>query len=46
MVVVDIAPKFYPAHHSMILQGLAAVDLKNLKSRTEANEILKKIRRK
>lgn len=42
MVVVDIAPKFYPVHHSMILQGLAAVDLKNLKSRTEANEILKR----
>ncbi len=40
MVVVDIAPKYYPVHHSMILQGLASVDLKNLKSRTEANEIL------
>ncbi len=42
MVVVDIAPKFYPVHHSMILQGLASVDLENLKSRTEANEILKR----
>lgn len=42
MVVVDIAPKFYPVHHSMILQGLAAVDLKTLKSRTEANETLKR----
>lgn len=40
MIVVDIAPKYYPVHHSMILQGLASVDLKNLKSRTEANEIL------
>ena len=29
IIVVDIAPKFYPVHHSMILQGLAAVDLKN-----------------
>lgn len=42
MIVVDIAPKFYPVHHSMILQGLAAVDLENLKSRTEANDILKR----
>lgn len=42
MIVVDIAPKYYPVHHSMILQGLAAIDLPNLASRTEANEILKR----
>jgi esterase len=42
MIVVDIAPKFYPVHHTMILQGLASIDLKNLKSRTEANELLKR----
>ncbi len=42
MIVVDIAPKFYPVHHHMILQGLASIDLPTLKSRTEANEILKK----
>ena len=41
MIVVDIAPKFYPVHHTMILQGLASIDLKILKSRTEANDILK-----
>ena len=42
MIVVDIAPKFYPVHHSMILQGLASIDLKTLKSRTEANDLLKR----
>ncbi len=42
MIVVDIAPKFYPVHHTMILQGLASIDLKTLKSRTEANDVLKR----
>jgi len=42
MIVVDIAPKFYPVHHALILQGLASIDLKTLKSRTEANEFLKR----
>ncbi|MCU0470462.1 MAG: alpha/beta fold hydrolase [Arcicella sp.] len=42
MVVVDIAPKYYPVHHSMILQGLASINLKNLSSRTEANELMKR----
>jgi esterase len=42
IIVVDIAPKFYPVHHSMILQGLASIDLKTLKSRTEANELMKR----
>jgi esterase len=42
IIVVDIAPKFYPVHHSMILQGLGSIDLKTLKSRTEANDLLKR----
>jgi esterase len=42
MIVVDIAPKFYPVHHSMILQGLASIDLSILKSRTESNELMKR----
>ena len=42
MIVVDIAPKFYPVHHTMILQGLISIDLKTLKSRTEANDLLKR----
>ena len=42
MIVVDIAPKFYPVHHAMILQGLASIDLRTLKSRTEASELFKR----
>jgi pimeloyl-ACP methyl ester carboxylesterase len=46
MIVVDIAPKYYPVHHSMILQGLASINLKTLKSRTEANEQLMRFEEK
>ena len=42
LIIVDIAPKFYPVHHTAILQGLHSIDLKTLQSRTEANEILKR----
>jgi esterase len=42
MIVVDIAPKFYPVHHTSILQGLHSIDLATLQNRTEANEILKR----
>ncbi len=42
LIIVDIAPKFYPVHHTSILQGLHSIDLKTLQSRTEANEILKR----
>jgi esterase len=42
MIVVDIAPKFYPVHHTMILQGLASIDLRTLRNRTEANDLLKR----
>lgn len=40
LVVVDIAPKFYPIHHAGILRGLRAIDLASLKSRTEADQLL------
>jgi len=40
LVVVDIAPKFYPVHHGDILRGLGAIPLDTLKSRTEADAIL------
>jgi esterase len=42
LIVVDIAPKFYPVHHTSILQGLHSIDLQLLSSRTEANEIMKR----
>ncbi len=40
LVVVDIAPKFYPAHHSHIIQGLAAIELDNLQNRNAAETTL------
>ncbi|MEZ4904569.1 MAG: alpha/beta fold hydrolase [Spirosomataceae bacterium] len=40
LVVVDIAPKSYPVHHTDILKGLKAVPLATLKSRQEADTIL------
>lgn len=40
LVIVDIAPKFYPVHHGNILRGLAAIDLRNLRTRAEADTIL------
>jgi len=46
VIVVDIAPKYYPVHHTQILNGLNSLDLKNLQSRTEANEHLKRFEEK
>jgi esterase len=40
LIVVDIAPKFYPIHHYDILDGLRAIPLASLASRNEADEIL------
>ena len=40
LVVIDIAPKFYPVHHAEILRGFAAINLATLKSRNEADAIL------
>lgn len=40
LIVVDIAPKAYPVHHTEILEGLTAIELDALKSRQEANDIL------
>ena len=40
LVVVDIAPRFYPLHHDTILDVLLSIDLENLKSRNEADMLL------
>lgn len=40
LIVVDIAPKYYPPHHQKILEGLNAIHLDSLRSRQEADEIL------
>ena len=42
LVIVDIAPKSYPIHHTEILNGLKAVPLATLKSRNEVDAILSK----
>ncbi|WP_338871173.1 alpha/beta fold hydrolase [Spirosoma sp. SC4-14] len=40
LVVVDIAPKFYPVHHAELVRGLKAIDLASLKSRNDADAVL------
>jgi pimeloyl-ACP methyl ester carboxylesterase len=40
LIVVDIAPKYYPIHHDVILEGLKAIDINMLRSRQEADEEL------
>ena len=42
LIIVDIAPKFYPVHHQTILKGLNLLDLKKISSRFDANEKLSK----
>ncbi len=40
LVVADISPKYYPPHHSDILNALRDLDLESITSRTEADEML------
>lgn len=40
LLVADIAPKFYPAHHQDIISGLNALDFTQITSRSEADEKL------
>ena len=40
LVVVDIAPKYYPPHHQDILSALNAVEQAKIKSRKDADQIL------
>lgn len=40
LIIVDIAPKYYPIHHQQILSGLFNMDLGNLLSRGEADAAL------
>jgi esterase len=35
LIIVDIAPRAYPAYHDEILNALSSLDLRSLKSRTE-----------
>lgn len=40
LVVVDMAPKYYPPHHRAILDALLSVDLTKLKTRKEVEQVL------
>lgn len=40
LIVVDIIPKAYPVHHDSILQGLKAIQLDQLESRGQADQVL------
>ncbi|WP_281615781.1 alpha/beta fold hydrolase [Flammeovirga sp. SubArs3] len=40
MIVVDIAPRFYPVHHQTILEGLNAIPISEIKTRGEADKKL------
>lgn len=42
LIIADISPRFYPIHHDTILSGLSALDFNILKSRGEADTILKR----
>lgn len=40
LIVADIAPRYYKPHHSAIIEGLNAVNPKEVKSRNEADEAM------
>ncbi|MFT5721208.1 MAG: esterase [Motiliproteus sp.] len=40
LIVVDIAPVWYPAHHNEVFAGLNALDLSTLNSRRDADRLL------
>ena len=40
LIIVDIAPKYYPVHHRTIINGLQAVAKKGVTSRKQADQIL------
>ncbi|MFZ1808008.1 MAG: alpha/beta fold hydrolase [Cyclobacteriaceae bacterium] len=40
LIIVDIVPKAYPVHHDSILEGLNAIELTQLESRGQADELL------
>jgi len=42
LIIVDIGPKYYAPHHQQILEGLEALDNRNLTSRGDAEDFLEK----
>lgn len=41
MIIVDIAPRYYPSHHQSILLALQSIDTNTIKTRKEAEEQLR-----
>jgi pimeloyl-ACP methyl ester carboxylesterase len=42
LIVADIAPRYYPVHHQVILEGLNTLQLQHISSRKEADDELAK----
>jgi pimeloyl-ACP methyl ester carboxylesterase len=40
LIVVDIAPKAYPVHHDLIIEGLNKLNFNEIKSRAQADQLL------
>jgi esterase len=40
LIIADIAPKSYPAHHSDIINALESVDFERITSRNDADEVM------
>lgn len=40
LIIADIGPKFYPVHHHTIIKAFYSVPVKDLKSRSEADDAL------
>lgn len=41
LIIADISPRYYPTHHEDILKGLSSLEFDILKSRGEADDVLK-----
>lgn len=42
LIIADISPRYYPTHHDDILNGLSKLDFDIIKSRSEADDSLKR----
>jgi pimeloyl-ACP methyl ester carboxylesterase len=42
LIVADIAPKPYPVHHTIIIEGMLSLDFNTIKTRKEADQQLSK----
>ncbi len=40
LIIVDIAPKYYPPHHQEILKALHSVEVKKLEGRADADKVM------